>query len=113
MLSSNNDLPLLSILPPGKTIRHVGDVVSDISDWSKWGIDAQLWAEGFLDMHGGKPVNGDADDDDNASINKGLLIGWFANMIMAGYDRGYRYGVDQGHADFTKMLSRELNRKVN
>jgi hypothetical protein len=36
-------------------------------------IDARVWAEEFVRIHGG-----DVD----------LMIGWFANAIMAGHDHG-------------------------
>lgn len=36
-------------------------------------MDASLWAKAFVEMHGG--------DED-------LMLGWFANAIMRGYDSG-------------------------
>ena len=38
-------------------------------------IDASVWASEFVKVHGG--------DED-------LMIAWFANAIMAGYDEGQR-----------------------
>ena len=38
-------------------------------------IDASVWAKRFVQMHGG--------DED-------LMIAWFANAIMVGYDKGRR-----------------------
>ena len=40
-------------------------------------FDAQVWAREFMKLiHNG------------TQISEGLMIGWFANAIMSGYDRG-------------------------
>ena len=36
-------------------------------------MDAQRWTKEFVRLHGG---------------DEGLMLGWFANAIMVGYDKG-------------------------
>jgi len=43
--------------------------------------DAKVWAEEFVKLLKEKP---------SIEIDEGLMIGWFANAIMAGYDKGHR-----------------------
>jgi hypothetical protein len=38
------------------------------------GIDASKWADAFLQIHGDKP------------IDHGVMLGWFANAMMAMHD---------------------------
>ncbi len=38
------------------------------------GMDARRWAEAFVDLNRDKPISQD------------IMVGWFANAIMAGYD---------------------------
>jgi hypothetical protein len=40
------------------------------------GTDAQKWAKAFIKQH--------------KELNEEILVGWFANAIMAGYDEGMR-----------------------
>lgn len=42
------------------------------------GIDAQKWAEEFCRIARDKGHN----------LDEGWIVGWFANAIMAGYDKG-------------------------
>ena len=42
------------------------------------GSDARRWAKAFVELHGDKLPDED------------LLIGWFANAIMVGYEQGKR-----------------------
>jgi hypothetical protein len=44
---------------------------------NKIGIDAIKWVEALKELH------------PNKVIDESLLHTWFANAIMAGYDRGY------------------------
>jgi hypothetical protein len=75
------------------------------------GMDAHKWATAFASMQAGKIIDGGANDDvDDVKVNLGTLIGWFANMIMAGYDRGYQLGVDDGTYAFFRGLEREVVR---
>ena len=46
-------------------------------------FDAQVWAEQFMDIFGGKRIGEDGPD-------TGTMIGWFANAIMAGWDEHAR-----------------------
>jgi hypothetical protein len=41
---------------------------------SALGTDARNWAAAFTQLNGDKP------------IDEGLMLAWFANAIMAGYD---------------------------
>lgn len=59
----------------------------------KMGTDAAQWAEAFCRLQHDRTVKGDAPDTDEQNTNVGVMIGWFANAIMAGYDRGYNRGV--------------------
>lgn len=43
--------------------------------------DAEVWATRWLEAISENP---------NIPTDKGTMIGWFANAIMAGYDQGYR-----------------------
>jgi hypothetical protein len=43
--------------------------------------DAKVWAEEFVKL---------LKEKSNIEIDEGLMIGWFANAIMAGYDKGHR-----------------------
>ena len=45
----------------------------------KRGIDARVWTEEFNQMLVKKGIQ---------PIDPGLMIGWFANAIMAGFDKG-------------------------
>ncbi len=56
------------------------------------GMDAMVWAEEFCRILDGKTIKTSGEDDDPDSINVGTMIGWFANSIMAGYDRGHTRG---------------------
>jgi hypothetical protein len=42
--------------------------------------DATVWATEFVKLVKAKP---------SEFIDEGLMLGWFANAIMAGYDAGY------------------------
>lgn len=61
---------------------------SDGQVLAEMGTDAQKWAEEFYRRFGGP--------ERCAFIDEGLLIGWFANAIMAGHDEGYRKGLVDG-----------------
>ncbi|PZR74880.1 MAG: hypothetical protein DI537_45540 [Stutzerimonas stutzeri] len=81
--------------------------MSDADLLDELGMDARKWAQKFCDLQGGRVVDGNApDENDDRTINVGTLIGWFANAIMAGYDRGYQKGSDSG----LLTLGRELER---
>lgn len=43
-------------------------------------MDAKVWAEEFMRLFGDK----------RQEIDEGLMIAWFANAIMRGYDEGVR-----------------------
>ena len=43
-------------------------------------IDAKVWAKEFMRIFGNAKER----------IDEGLMIGWFANSIMTGYDKGYK-----------------------
>lgn len=47
--------------------------------------DAQIWAKKFIE---------EIKDNPSMALDEELMIGWFANSIMKGYDKGYnkRYG---------------------
>lgn len=72
---------------------------------SRAGMDAQIWAEEFCRILDGKTIRSTASDDDD-DINVGTMIGWFANSIMAGYDRG----LDRGARKALDKLILEANR---
>jgi hypothetical protein len=44
-------------------------------------FDAEIWVEEWLKIIEKRP---------HISTDKGTMIGWFANAIMAGYDYAYR-----------------------
>lgn len=52
---------------------------------AEMGTDAQKWADEFM------AIFGERRDD----IDSGLMIGWFANAIMAGHDEGYSKARDE------------------
>ena len=63
---------------------HPDRVVERISEAELVGtFDAQVWAEQFMDIFGGKRIGEDGPD-------TGTMIGWFANAIMAGWDEHAR-----------------------
>lgn len=43
--------------------------------------DATKWAKGFVNLIENKP---------NGFVDEGLMMAWFANAIMTGYDSGRR-----------------------
>lgn len=47
-------------------------------DWPLPSFDAHDWAESFMKIWGNRL----------GEINKDLMVCWFANALMAGYDRG-------------------------
>ena len=47
--------------------------------------DAAVWAREFMRIFGGER---------RGEIDEGLMVGWFANSIMVGYDWGRRDGGD-------------------
>jgi len=51
-------------------------------------FDAMKWATEFVRMHGG---------------DESLMLGWFANAIMAGYDRGHGAGFRAGIESAAKV----------
>lgn len=56
------------------------------------GTDARLWAQEFMETfkkHAGQPPEW---------LDEGLMIGWFANAIMAGYDNA-NWKHDEAQAD--------------
>ena len=55
--------------------------------------DARRWAQEFVRLHG---KHGYADED--------LMLGWFANAIMAGYDEGFEKGRSSGIDDLTSTM---------
>ena len=54
---------------------------------ARLGVDGQAWAREFVDMFTGKSIG-----DDPASHGVDIMTAWFANAIMAGYDRGREQG---------------------
>lgn len=51
-------------------------------------IDGQRWAKEFITIWKGQPVGG-------PEVDEGLMIGWFANAIMAGHDHAARKARDE------------------
>lgn len=48
-------------------------------------IDAQVWARKWLEL---------TKDDPDAATDEGMMVAWFSNAIMAGYDKAVvRFGV--------------------
>ena len=68
-----------------------GGEYQDSPSWKSPGTDAERWAEEFMRrvVECTPPM----------PISKGLMVGWFANAIMAGADAGIRIGLqnDKGH----------------
>lgn len=62
---------------------------------SHMGTDAQLWAQEFRRIYR-DVTTVDADD---AKLDEGWLIGWFANAIMAGWDQARWLFEDTSPAD--------------
>jgi hypothetical protein len=56
-------------------------------------MDAQVWAKEFMRIYTEQIAKGN-----NLWIDEALMIGWFANAIMAGYDEANRRN-EQSHLD--------------
>lgn len=54
--------------------EHANTPLKDRPDWPLPSFDAQDWAEAFCKL--------------NPHIDKDIMIGWFANALMRGYDEG-------------------------
>ena len=73
-----------AVTPNADSGGHPDRVVERISEAELVGtFDAQVWAEQFMDIFGGKRIGEDGPD-------TGTMIGWFANAIMAGWDEHAR-----------------------
>ena len=59
-------------------------------------MDAKVWAEAFMQTWGGHVI-GKSD-----TVDEGLMLAWFANSIMAGFDEASRR--QQKHIDKLKAL---------
>lgn len=53
-------------------IDNAGKAPQERSDWPLPSFDAQDWAKAFVKLHGG---------------DEGLMLTWFANALMRGYDQ--------------------------
>jgi hypothetical protein len=53
-------------------LEHADTPPKERSDWPLPSFDARDWAEAFCKLH--------------PDIDEGLMIGWFANALMRGYD---------------------------
>ncbi len=70
---------------------------------TRLGIDAQKWAKAFVELQAGRTVEGSApDENDHLTINVGTMIAWFANAIMAGWDRGMSKGAERALEAFVR-----------
>ena len=54
------------------------------------GVDAQKWAQQFINTFRGEVVS---DNGHVASVDAGLMIGWFANAIEAGHSQALQRGI--------------------
>lgn len=52
----------------------------------RMGTDGSKWAEEFIKMWSEKKQD----------IDEDLMLGWFCNSIMAGYDKGFDEGFRKG-----------------
>lgn len=59
-------------------IEHAGTPPRERPDWPLPSFDARDWAEAFCKHH--------------PEIDEGLMIAWFANALMRGYDEGLSHG---------------------
>lgn len=50
--------------------------------------DAMVWAQEFCRIFDGWQVWFDGPGDRPQIVDEGLMVGWFANAIMVGYDSG-------------------------
>jgi hypothetical protein len=57
--------------------------------------DAQVWATEFLKVI----------VDQSVTIDEGLMLGWFANAIMSGYDEGVRAERKRGFDDCVREIA--------
>jgi hypothetical protein len=55
-------------------IEHANTPLRDRPDWPLPSFDAKDWAEAFCKL--------------NPSMDEGLMLAWFANALMRGYDEG-------------------------
>ena len=60
---------------------------------NRLGIDGQIWAKEFIKLWGKK----------KKEIDESLMISWFSNAIMAGYDKGKQKMIEE----FKEFLKRE------
>ena len=72
----------------GCQVEHIEKVLKNLlkpQEFNPQSMDARVWAKEFMrlynDKHQAEP---------NELIDEGLMIGWFANAIMAGYDKAIR-----------------------
>jgi hypothetical protein len=66
-------------------LEHLTTSPEERSDWPLPSFDAQDWAKAFCKI--------------NPEIDEGIMLGWFANALMRGYDEGWArcfraYGID-------------------
>jgi len=64
-------------------IEHENTPLKDRPDWPLPSFDARDWAEAFVER---------ANLDPAFATDKGIMIGWFANALMRGYDEGVQAG---------------------
>jgi len=65
------------------------------------GINGYKWAQEFMKIFG----------NDKDKIDEELMIGWFCNSIMAGYDKGYRKAKEEFNKkvdEFEKSMIKRL-----
>lgn len=65
-------------------VRHMEE-----NSWQQ-SMDAQVWAQKFMEYK--KRMRWT-----HADIDESLMIGWFANAIMAGYDEATRRSMSDRH----------------
>lgn len=61
-------------------IEHANTKPEDRPDWPLPSFDARDWAAAFCKL--------------NPSMDEGLMISWFANALMRGYDEANNKGMD-------------------
>ena len=77
--------------------------MSDGDFLNELGMDARKWAEAFCRLQAERVVRGDSpDDEDMVTVNVGTMIAWFANAIMAGWDRGMSKGAERALEAFVR-----------
>jgi hypothetical protein len=71
--------------PPARCEKEFGHagVCGEGVEWFR-SADARVWAQKFMEINAQK----------NIAADEGAMLGWFANAIMAGYDKGYEKGVE-------------------